>query len=159
MICCSSLSRIMMPGLLLGTVLSVFTCWLRDSVILPSWLVSTDICTFSYNNNNNNHYHHHHHQCLEINIRTVILFPVRVRLRVVTSLARTCLFSNLGAEMAQSVLRLATGWNVRGSNPDGGEIFHTFQAGHGAHPASYMMATGSFLGQSGRGVTLTTHPS
>jgi hypothetical protein len=27
--------------------------------------------------------------------------------------------------MAQSVQRLATGWTVRGSNPGGGEIFHT----------------------------------
>jgi hypothetical protein len=29
------------------------------------------------------------------------------------------------AGMAQSVKRLATGWTVRGSNPGGGEIFHT----------------------------------
>ena len=27
--------------------------------------------------------------------------------------------------IAQSVKRLATGWTVRGSNPDGGEIFRT----------------------------------
>ena len=27
--------------------------------------------------------------------------------------------------VAQSVQRLATGWTVRGSNPDGGEIFRT----------------------------------
>jgi hypothetical protein len=27
--------------------------------------------------------------------------------------------------IAQSVQRLATGWTVRGSNPGGGEIFHT----------------------------------
>jgi hypothetical protein len=29
------------------------------------------------------------------------------------------------AGIAQSVQRLATGWTVRGSNPDGGEIFRT----------------------------------
>jgi len=29
------------------------------------------------------------------------------------------------AGIAQSVLRLATGWAVRGSNPSGGEIFRT----------------------------------
>ena len=29
------------------------------------------------------------------------------------------------ADIAQSVQRLATGWTVRGSNPGGGEIFHT----------------------------------
>ena len=32
---------------------------------------------------------------------------------------------NLWAGIAQSVLRLATGWTVRGSNPGGGEIFRT----------------------------------
>jgi hypothetical protein len=31
----------------------------------------------------------------------------------------------LGAGVAQSVLRLATGWTVRGSNPGGGEVFRT----------------------------------
>ena len=31
----------------------------------------------------------------------------------------------VGAGIAQSVQRLATGWKVRGSNPDGGEIFRT----------------------------------
>ena len=29
------------------------------------------------------------------------------------------------AAIAQSVLRLATGWTVQGSNPGGGEIFRT----------------------------------
>jgi hypothetical protein len=29
------------------------------------------------------------------------------------------------AGLAQSVLRISTGWTVRGSNPDGGEIFRT----------------------------------
>jgi hypothetical protein len=31
----------------------------------------------------------------------------------------------MGAAIAQSVYRLATGWTVRGPNPGGGEIFHT----------------------------------
>jgi hypothetical protein len=30
------------------------------------------------------------------------------------------------ARIAESVQRLGTGWAVRGSNPDGGEIFRTF---------------------------------
>jgi hypothetical protein len=34
-----------------------------------------------------------------------------------------CLFAV--GRVAQSVLRLATGWTVRGSNPGGGEIFRT----------------------------------
>ena len=33
--------------------------------------------------------------------------------------------SKAWAGIAQSVSRLATGWTVRGSNPDGGEIFGT----------------------------------
>ena len=32
----------------------------------------------------------------------------------------------LGAGMAQSVKRLATGWKVRGSNPGGSKIFLTY---------------------------------
>ena len=32
------------------------------------------------------------------------------------------------------------------------------QTGPGAHPASYTMVTGSFLGISSHGVALTTHP-
>jgi len=35
---------------------------------------------------------------------------------------------------------------VRGSNPGGGEIFAPLETGPGAHPASYIMGTGSFLG-------------
>jgi len=46
---------------------------------------------------------------------------------------------------------------VRGSNPVGGEIFHTCP--DGANPASCTMGTGYFPGvKSGRGVTLTPHP-
>ena len=42
------LSRNMMPGLLLGKVLSVRTCRLHNTVALPSCLVSTDFSTRSY---------------------------------------------------------------------------------------------------------------
>jgi len=63
-----SLSRIMMCGLLLGTLLSVRTCWFHNTVTLPSLFVSTDCGTLSYqclssnfndddNNNNNNYYY------------------------------------------------------------------------------------------------------
>jgi hypothetical protein len=37
-----SLSRIVMSGLLLGMVLSVWTCWFYSMGTLPSWPVSTD---------------------------------------------------------------------------------------------------------------------
>ena len=42
-----SLSRIMMSSLLLGIVLSVHTCWFHN-ITLPSWLISTDFGTWSY---------------------------------------------------------------------------------------------------------------
>ena len=53
------------------------------------------------------------------------------------------------------------GWMIRGSNPSGvgGTRFSTPTQTHpGAHPASYTMGTGSFLGviQPGRG---TDHPT
>jgi hypothetical protein len=38
---------------------------------------------------------------------------------------RIACFLYLWAGIAQSVFRLTTGWTVRGSNPGGGEIFHT----------------------------------
>jgi hypothetical protein len=61
--------------------------------------------------------------------------------------------------VAQSVYRMATGWTVRGSNPDGARFSASVQTGPGAHPASCTMGTGSFEGvESGRGVTLTPHP-
>jgi hypothetical protein len=45
------------------------------------------------------------------------------------SIAKCLVFADvplsMGGEIAQSVLRLATDWSVRGSNPGGGEIFHT----------------------------------
>jgi hypothetical protein len=37
-----SLSRIIRSGLLLGMVLSVWTCWFHSTVTLPHWPVSTD---------------------------------------------------------------------------------------------------------------------
>jgi hypothetical protein len=41
----------------------------------------------------------------------------------------------------------------------GRDFSHLVQTGHGAHPAPCTMGTGSFPGvESGRGVTLTTHP-
>jgi hypothetical protein len=43
-----SLSRIIMSGLLLGLVLSVWTCWFHSMVTLPPWPVSTDFGTCSY---------------------------------------------------------------------------------------------------------------
>jgi hypothetical protein len=42
------LSRIIMSGLLLGMVLSVWTCWFYSMVTLPSWPVSTDFGTCLY---------------------------------------------------------------------------------------------------------------
>ena len=36
-----------------------------------------------------------------------------------------CPSGQVVGRVAQSVKRLATGWTVRGSNPDGGEIFRT----------------------------------
>jgi hypothetical protein len=58
---------------------------------------------------------------------------------------------------ATTIRRLATGWTVRGSNPGGARFFAHVQTGPGAHPASWTMGTGSFLGvkRPGRG---TDHP-
>jgi len=49
---------------------------------------------------------------------------------------------------------------VQGSNPGGGEIFHTpIQTSPEAHPASCTMGIGPFPGvRCGRGLTLTPHP-
>ena len=43
-----SLSQIIVSGLLLGIVLSVYTCWFHSIVTLPSWFVTTDFGTCSY---------------------------------------------------------------------------------------------------------------
>jgi hypothetical protein len=50
-------------------------------------------------------------------------------------------------------------WKVRGSNPDGGEIFRTLQTGPGAHPASYTTGTVSFpvIKRLGRGDDYPPH--
>ena len=66
---------------------------------------------------------------------------------------------DLWVAKAQSVLRLATGWTVRGSNPGGGgaRFSAPVQTGPGAHPASCTISTGLFPWVNGRGVALTTH--
>ena len=62
------------------------------------------------------------------------------------------------AGVAQSVLRLATGWTVRISNPGGARFSAPVQTGSAAHPASCTMGTGSFPGvKNGWVVTLTPH--
>ena len=61
--------------------------------------------------------------------------------------------------VAQSVQRLPTDWTVRGSNPGEARFSAPVQTSPEAHPASYTMGTGSFLGvRCCRGVTLTPHP-
>jgi hypothetical protein len=63
--------------------------------------------------------------------------------------------SKLWARIVQSVERRATGWTVRGSNPDGvARIFSPVQTGPGPHTASYKMDTRSLPGVKwpGRGV-------
>jgi hypothetical protein len=57
------------------------------------------------------------------------------------------------------VLRLATGWTVRGSNPGGGEIFRTRPDRPWGPPSHLYNGYRVFPGvKSGRGVKLTTHP-
>jgi len=58
------------------------------------------------------------------------------------------------AGIAQSVLRLATGWTVGGSNPGEGEIFRTRPDRPWGPPSLPQMGTGSFPGikRPGRGV-------
>jgi hypothetical protein len=51
----SSLSRIIMSGLLLGIVLPVRTFWFHNMVKLPSWLLSTDFGTWLY------HYYYYYY--------------------------------------------------------------------------------------------------
>jgi len=64
-------------------------------------------------------------------------------------------YYNERAGIAQSVLRLATGWTVRGSNPDGARFSASVQTGPGAHPSQWVPGLLTF---SGRGVALATHP-
>jgi hypothetical protein len=54
-----------------------------------------------------------------------------------------------------SSVGIATGFGLNGP---GIEIFPRLETGPGAHPAFCTMGTGSFQGQSGRGVVLSTHP-
>ena len=64
-----------------------------------------------------------------------------------------------GAGIEYGVWRLATGWTIRGSNPGGGEIFRTYPDRAWGSPSllynGYRVFPG---GNSGQGVTLTTHP-
>ena len=55
--------------------------------------------------------------------------------------------------MAQSVMRLATGWTVRGANPCRTIFSAPVKTGSKANPASYTMVTVSFPGvkRPGRG--------
>jgi hypothetical protein len=58
--------------------------------------------------------------------------------------------------------RFTTAWTVRRSNPDGGEFSALVLVGRGAHPASYAVGTGSFLGvkrASGHGMGRGAHPA
>jgi len=61
--------------------------------------------------------------------------------------------------VAQSVMRLATGWTVRGYNPGGGEIFRTCPDRPWGPPTLLYNGYRVFSGvKSGRGVTLNPHP-
>jgi len=61
--------------------------------------------------------------------------------------------------VAQAVLRLATGWTVRGSNPGGGEIFRTCPDRPWGPLSPLHKGYRVFTGvKSGRDVTLTPHP-
>jgi hypothetical protein len=63
------------------------------------------------------------------------------------------------AVISLSLLRLARGWTVRGSNPVGGEIFRICPDHPGAHPTSYTMGTGSFPGVQRPGLGVDHPPS
>jgi hypothetical protein len=66
--------------------------------------------------------------------------------------------TNCVSRVVQSVQRLATGWTVRGSNPDGGKIFRTFPDWPWGPPSLLYNGYRVFPGvESGRGVTLTPH--
>ena len=70
-------------------------------------------------------------------LMSVQAFPTARSIRKATSLLY--LSSCLSEPIEQSVWRIATVWTVRGSNPIGGEIFHTR---HGTH------STGGWVGRS-----------
>jgi len=63
------------------------------------------------------------------------------------------------AGIAQLVQRIAAGYKVRGSNLGRGRDFpHPSRPTLGPNPISCTMGTEYYLGESGRGVVLTTHP-
>ena len=60
--------------------------------------------------------------------------------------------------VSYTVQRLATGWAVRRSNPDGDETFHALLDSTRAHPTSYKIGTGSLSrAKIGQDVALNTH--
>ena len=62
--------------------------------------------------------------------------------------------------MAQSVLRLDTGWKIRGSIPGGGggDFPHLSRPAPRPTQPPVQWAPGLSRGKGGRGVVLTTHP-
>jgi hypothetical protein len=88
-----------------------------------------------------------------VTFRTVAIFVTDIfqrifrtqRLRIFLSIyLHHCVC--LWAGIAQSVLRLATGWTVRGSNTGRGGFSAPVQTGPVAHPASYTMGAESLPG-------------
>ena len=60
-----------------------------------------------------------------------------------------------------SAVDIVTGYRLDGQEIEsrwGARFPAPVQTGPGAHPASCTMGTGSFPGESGQGVALTTHP-
>ena len=73
-----------MSSLLLGTVLSDCTCWFHHMVTFPSWLVSTDIGTWSY-------------QCLLSNFTPIFLHMLKCSwAHTLSCLLIYCSFANIG---------------------------------------------------------------
>jgi hypothetical protein len=71
-----------------------------------------------------------------------------------------CNMSPALAEIAQSVLRLATDWTVRRSNPGlGRDYSHRSIPALGPTQPPIRLVPGLSRGQNGRGVALTTHPT
>jgi len=69
-------------------------------------------------------------------------------------ISQTNYIANISFVFPLSYFNWPSAWTVRGSSPDGGEIFRTRPDLPGSHPISYTMGTGSFSGvkRSGRGV-------
>jgi hypothetical protein len=83
----------------------------------------------------------HTHVGEEYTSRSTELFVLTVSL-----LCSVIYVSEAWARIAQMVLRLATGWTVRGSNPGGVRFFAHVPTGPGAHSVPCTMGTGSFPG-------------